>query len=375
MNPTPSTRGSAVPSKRKGLWSKVKALLIGTLVALVILEVFLRIWSPFGARVQGGKIVLPAGITYDLPRPEGAVGLDERIHHSKNALGFRGPERPQDWQAAQTLVAVGGSTTECFYLSDGKDWPAQLLANLKPSHPELWINNAGLDGHSTFGHQMLLDDYIVPLKPDYVMLMVGVNDIGIEQMRSYDADAVGRDGIMAWLARNSSIFGTIANLRRAANARKAGLTHNFVDIKTLQELVLPQDSIDRAVAAQAAGRAAFGKRVEGLLATCTKAGIKPILVTQALLWGDTIDPGSGVNLGTRLLQEGGNGSQRFAVLESYNDVLRATAKQTGTPIIDLAALMPKSTAFFYDAYHFTNAGAAKVAALLAPELENLIQNP
>ncbi|MFN8393492.1 MAG: SGNH/GDSL hydrolase family protein [Bacteroidia bacterium] len=373
---TAKPRPESPPNKQgRSIWGKVKAMLIGTVVALIILEVFLRIWSPFGARVQGGKIVLPAGITYDLKRPEGANGLDEQIHHSKNSLGFRGPEKPEDWNAAQTIVAVGGSTTECFYLSDGKDWPAQLYAKLHPSHPNLWINNAGLDGHSTFGHQMLLDDYVAPQKPDYVLLMCGVNDIGIEQMRSYDADAVGNKGFMAWLARNSSIFGTIANLRRAANARKAGLTHSFVDIKALPELNLPQDSIDRAVSAQASGRAAFGQRVEKLISTCKKAGIKPILVTQALLWGDTIDPVSGVNLGNRSLLEGGNGNQRLYVLESYNDVLRKTATQTGTPLIDLAAIMPKSTEYFYDAYHFTNAGAAKVAALLAPELENLLQNP
>lgn len=372
-----STKSRSGPpsTTKRSIWGKVKALLVGTLIALVILEVFLRIWSPFGARVQGGKIVLPSGITYDLNRPEGANGLDEKIHHSKNSLGFRGPEKPQDWDKAETVIAVGGSTTECFYLGDGKDWPAQLLSQLQGKHPNLWINNAGLDGHSTFGHQMLLDDYVVPLKPDYVLLMIGVNDIGIEEMRSYDADAVGNKGIMPWLARNSSIFGTIANLRRAANARKAGLTHSFVSLQELKVLELPQDSIDKAVTAQASGRAAFGQRVDKILSTCKNAGIKPILVTQALLWGDTLDPVTGLNLGNRQLKEGGNGKQRLAVLESYNNVLRSTAMKTNTPLIDLAAIMPKSTEYFYDAYHFTNAGAAKVAVLLAPELENLLQNP
>jgi lysophospholipase L1-like esterase len=341
---------------------------------VVILEIFLRIWNPFGARVKGDKIVLPAGMVYDVPQPEGATGLDAQIHHTKNALGFRGPEKPADWEAATTVVAIGGSTTECFYLSDGKDWPAQLMARLQPRMPQLWLNNAGLDGHSTFGHQVLLDDYVVKLKPDVVLFMMGVNDIGVEAMRSYDSEMLeNKTGFKNWLVNHSAILSTISNIRRAAAAKRMGLSHQFEPLSKLKPLVIAPDSMDRAVAAQASGRAAFSRRVHGLLATCKQHGMKPVIITQAMLWGDTLDPVTGLSLGDVALHEGGNGRMRWAVLESYNDVLRQIALEQGLPLLDLARMMPKSTAYFYDAYHFTNAGASKVADLLAPGLEKVLQ--
>jgi lysophospholipase L1-like esterase len=359
---------------RTSFWSKLKALSIGILISVIVLEVFLRIWNPFGSRVKGDKIVLPAGMVYDVPQPKGAAGLDANIHHTKNSLGFRGPEKPADWEAATTVVAVGGSTTECFYLSDGNDWPAQLLARMQPEMPSLWINNAGLDGHSTFGHQVLLDDYVVKLKPDVVLFMVGVNDIGVETMRSYDADMLNKTGFKNWLVNHSAILSTISSIRRAAAAKNMGLSHQFVPLSELKPLEISADSIQRAVAAQAGGRAAFSQRVQSLLRTCTENGIRPVLITQALLWGDTLDPVTGLSLANVELHEGGNGSMRWAVLESYNDILRQLAREQGVPLIDLAQKMPKSTAYFYDAYHFTNAGGHKVAELLAPELEILLQN-
>ena len=46
--------------------------------------------------------------------------LDEKIIHTKNSLGFRGDEPPDDFNPALTVVTVGGSTTESIYISDGK---------------------------------------------------------------------------------------------------------------------------------------------------------------------------------------------------------------------------------------------------------------
>lgn len=51
-----------------------------------------------------------------------------------------------------TIISVGGSTTECFYISDDKTWTHILGMKLKSVFTRVWINNAGLDGHSTFGH-------------------------------------------------------------------------------------------------------------------------------------------------------------------------------------------------------------------------------
>jgi hypothetical protein len=43
-------------------------------------------------------------------------------------------------------------------------------------------------------------------------------------------------------------------------------------------------------------------------------------------------------------------------------------------VIDLARLMPKNSRYFYDMSHFTNAGAAEVADLLAQALSKVSKN-
>ena len=65
-----------------------------------------------------------------------------------------------------SLITIGGSTTECFYLSDGKTWTELLGLRLARDFPKVWINNAGLDGATTYRHLILLEDYVVQLKPN-----------------------------------------------------------------------------------------------------------------------------------------------------------------------------------------------------------------
>jgi len=54
------------------------------------------------------------------------------------------------------------------------------------------------------------------------------------------------------------------------------------------------------------------------------------------------------------------------VLELYNDVVRSFGNQV--KVVDLAALMPKNSNYFYDFIHYTNAGCSKIAAIVSNEL-------
>ncbi len=41
----------------------------------------------------------------------------------------------------------------------------------------VWVNNAGIDGCSTFGHDLLLTEHLIPLKPDMILYLIGINDL------------------------------------------------------------------------------------------------------------------------------------------------------------------------------------------------------
>ena len=166
------------------------ALGIGCMVTLALLEFGLRIFNPIESRLRGDEIVLPANKKY-IFESSNIRGTDRTIVHTKNSIGFRGPEFPKrGLEDYLSIVAVGGSTTECFYLSDGKDWPSTLQELLKSNFSPVWLNNAGLDGHSTFGHTVLLRDIIAELKPKVVIFLVGANDRALEEPREHTASHI-----------------------------------------------------------------------------------------------------------------------------------------------------------------------------------------
>ena len=55
-------------------------------------------------------------------------------------------------------------------------------------------------------------------------------------------------------------------------------------------------------------------------------------------------------------------------LELYNDVTREVGRERGVLVIDLARQMPKNSTYYFDLMHYTNAGAAQVAEIIATHL-------
>jgi hypothetical protein len=48
----------------------------------------------------------------------------------------------------------------------------------------------------------------------------------------------------------------------------------------------------------------------------------------------------------------------------YNGALLGACREKGVECVDAAALIPRDTSMFYDDVHFTEAGSAKLAAVL-----------
>ncbi len=60
----------------------------------------------------------------------------------------------------------------------------------------------------------------------------------------------------------------------------------------------------------------------------------------------------------------------------YNEVLVSVARETGTPLADLAGGIPKDRSAFYDDCHFNDVGCEKVAQFLADRLiKEMSSNP
>ncbi len=365
------------PSRARTALLGLITFCLGSLIALLLLEVLLRVHNPFQARIKGNRIVLLTNKQYHI-KNDVIPALDPVITFTRNSVGFRGPDPPANFANHLTLITVGGSTTQCFFLSDDKTWTARLGANLAPSFKNLWVNNAGLDGHSTYGHLVLMEDHIARLHPKVVVFLIGANDVGRDPNEEFDAENVksrisfhSPTEFVKSLSPYSEVASLVANIYRSANAYKRGLFHQKIDLKALPVIgPLPPEAEEKYLAQYAAPHYLTGyeERIRKLIAVCRANGIDPVLVTQPRLEGPQIDDVTGVDLARVEDVPQHTGEMIWDLQEVYNDVTRRAGRDRNVQVVDLARRLPKSSRYFYDFIHYTNAGAQEIADILSQEL-------
>lgn len=345
------------------------ALAMGCFIAILILEIFLRFFNPLPVRVKNNEIILPANRVFTFENTH-IPDLDKKIVHTKNSLGFRGEEIPLDFEDHTSVIVVGGSTTECRFLSDGMDWVSLWGEKVRDNHIRpVWFNNAGLDGHSTFGHRVLLNEYLAKLQPNFIVYLIGVNEIGRADLHQDDMALMKNQSfsILDWLKKNSEIALLANNLRRSLLAYQIDLGHGNLDLKKAEHKVLDSLEVAKEVAHHQVFLADYEKRLTQLVEDTKKYNIQPILLSQPLLFGEGTDDVTDVNLET-IQTRFQNGKAYWQVLEAYNNVSRKVAIEQNIIFLDLAYHLPKSSLYFYDGMHFTNEGAMAISDILYKEL-------
>jgi hypothetical protein len=164
-----------LPPERSRKLLQRSLLSVGSLAfSVAALEVVLRIVSPVSvfSPMLDLKPNARFRIMLDLP------GVSRGGIVTMNSWGMRGEEPPADWDAWYTIITIGGSTTINGYLADGKTWPDVVQARLREVYPRVWIGNGGLPGHSTIGHLVFMREVIAEVRPDAVIFLVGMNDMG-----------------------------------------------------------------------------------------------------------------------------------------------------------------------------------------------------
>ncbi|MHA4808555.1 SGNH/GDSL hydrolase family protein [Flavitalea flava] len=364
------------------IWKKVRRLVIYgfylILSVFLLLEIALRIYNPFHLRLKGDKIVLPVNQTATITNRINPK-LDPIIVNTRNSLGFRGPEPPNKWNKTLTIITIGGSTTECHFLNDERTWPFLLGKELSDSFPGCWLNNAGFDGHSTFGHGILLNDHVKKLRPSVILFLVGINDV--EAAGPSFHDKLNTRGaypdLKHYLFENSEVLNLLLNLSRGWRAQKFNNTTNaLLILDKNKKLTLPDTVRTKRLAEQKSYLAGFRNRILQLVDTCSAWHILPVFITQPNQFGAGKDSLTGADLELFPADSddpGMNGKLLWDMLEEYNDVTRSVCREKQLPMIDLAHLLPKNSLYFYDMSHFTNKGAEKIASLLSSGLTPVLK--
>lgn len=338
--------------------------LFGLALSLSVAEIVIRMVSPMPFSSQ-----LPLRPHLRMRIQTEIAGLSREGIHSTNRLGLRGDEPPENWEVAFTLLAIGGSTTHCFWLDDHKTWPYLLQENLRPAFGNIWVGNGGLVGQTTRPHILFMEQVAAKLVPDTVVLLVGVNDLGLslsydkgDSTHYYD-EPRGRDRIFS----ASRLLQELRRWKYILFQRDAVVSSR--GLKPFDPKPLPSDRTvtlgdlyDRLPLL-----AEYRENILRISDIGEAHSIETIFLTQPCLFEDTpywsaregdtywID-----NKASKI-----DAATFWKLLQVYNRELMAVTESRGIPCYDLAAAIPHSRVYFRDAVHFTEAGAELVAEHVA----------
>ena len=342
---------------------------------LIAAEIILRIHNPFPSSVVGDKIVLTPNYRKVYVNNVLKGAMDSAIVYQRNSIGLRGEEPPVPFESHLSIIAIGGSTTECMLISEGKTWENVLQKKLQNNLPTCWINNAGFSGHSTFGHLILLRDYILALRPRICLFTVGVNDIARTDLRPHDTEftMTNQKWVLA-LARKSRLVNAVLSLYRNHLAKEKNVADNYrFKLSGNPTLLLPDSVIAKAITRERSLLNGYAQRLQQLIQLCRSNKIEPIFITQPSLMGEIKDNITGVDLGSYKLNDSTNGNLYWRKVELYNNETVKVATDSGLLVIDVANQLPKSSTYFYDAIHFNITGCSAVAELIAKKLDPYLQ--
>jgi len=196
--------------------------------------------------------------------------------------------------------------------------------------------------------------------------LIGINDVGAGNLD-------GADKLQGHYLRNmwrallyrSEVYSMEQNLYHHLIARSRGLRHTEIDLMKAEILEHPSAKAQQTLQDYLANSVPFfTRRLKQLIQISQAHGIEPVLITQPTLYGPGIDPVTGVNLATLKIQDKMNGRMMFDFIEIYNEVTRQVAQKEKVLLIDLASDLPRNSAYYYDYLHYTESGAAAVAAIV-----------
>jgi lysophospholipase L1-like esterase len=332
------------------------------LIALGISEAFLRV-SVSGPLFHPDLPLYPhrkLTLTPNLP------GVSDTVTVTTNKWGLRGDPISNDWADRTTILAIGGSTTKCSFLSDDKTWPARLQQLLQTTQPTITVQNAGLSGHTTRGHLLLMERVALHIKPDMVVFLVGLNDMHLSLHRSEVDRGERSPGLHYTVFASSRVlqflygwYRVLVDRLPAEELTQRSDVDEIIELKPLSaEAPLPSDltlmlpSLDL-----------FERNLTSLIGTAKAHNMSPVFLTQPILYGDsekwTRIQGESFWLRDQRLSVSAATYRRM--LDIFNRRLLDVCRQHSVPCIDLASSIPTDQEFFYDSMHFTERGAELVA--------------
>jgi hypothetical protein len=345
--------------KRNPKKTVIALSLIALIVVLFVFEIYLAATADYNKAFDFRYIRLrehiPGTLIRDRTLPKGSL---LRVDES----GFIEPSIVHDEPDLQ-IVFLGGSTTECLIVEEVKRFP-YVVGRVLERETSLKVNtiNCGCRGNTSAHSINSLFNKIVPLKPDYVVLMHNVNDLVLlAYMGTYWNDHFTRSLIVETHhglleATKLMIINTFPNLYGFLKQK------GYLDLEALIHEQLEdewKEFRDLQVAINPEGmKRMFADNLRAFVKLCRNFGITPVLMTQP---SNGEDPGSVINK-----------ISIFEMHPEFNAVVQYIAREENVHLINLAKEM-KDPNYFHDFVHLNNYGSSVATRIIAHNLLHLLK--
>ena len=266
--------------------------------------------------------------------------IDKEYKFRTDSNGFILPQF-NDMNSSFSIFFLGGSTTECSFVSEDLRYPYLVGKHLNDTFEnKINVYNSGVSGNHTYHAIDILLNKIVPLKPKYVVLMECINDWTTLLFEgSYWNRNPTRSLIVdpnSKLPINSDEW---AHLRGKKLAWDAG--------KIVEE---------------------FKKAQLTFISICKANNIEPILMTQANRYSQVPDEKITKDLTSKLEPFGLTYDDVKNINSLMNNQIRENATKNNLLLIDLDRLVPRSSVYMYDIVHYNDKGSILAAEIISKEL-------
>jgi lysophospholipase L1-like esterase len=282
------------------------------------------------------------------------------------------------------ILAVGGSTTECLYVTDKRSWPWLLQDTLNQRLKQaVFVGNAGKSGLLAIHHDYLLRNYPLADKFEWIIVLVGINDLGAHLRQNYGNRrlTVAQETLSPTYADKAyyRFLTPFRLLERTAMLGAIGETvvqdpqglwyqsarqrrQDSLRVRTINQ---PPADFDSMLATYAADLRSIVDATRRMSDT-HHVKQRLVLVTQPTMYREGLPEDL-----ERLLWGFADDASAYStpnlagMMDAFNQVLIQVARETNVDFIDLASMLPKDTSVFYDDAHFNDAGSARVAEVFA----------
>ena len=353
----------------------IKVLLVNFILifsGLIVIELFMGTWV---SGVSYGRLMIPKSITQEFDI--------SKLYHGNKSIFIRdqyGLRGNYGTTKNINILTVGGSTTNELFITEGKTWSDLLAQHFRDAGEDIYVANAGVDGQTTIGHIKNFElwfNLIPGLKPQYVLLYVGINDSALANgypAREPDYLENTRRPFRQFFKNHSAIYNMYRNFRGMILARNANLIHGSDNPRGFV-YGYPDTKFNMSAHLSIISKAleSYAQRLTTLIGHIRKIGAKPIIVTQIASVFKVDRDG---NVMGRIINGAVNNTdiRDYATLFEHNKTAMSVCKKLDGICIDLAQKINFVSTDYYDGIHTTPSGSAKIARLIFNELWGTIIN-